>query len=198
MIANRLSEYLVESKYTIEREDSIAQRFVNRSWLSPIAYLHTIYRPTAPLVVQKISGILRFPEEIDMVYKYMNGASLFSGAIQFFGCVEEGLLLDRANPLSLPPLSIVEMNNMFISKEHGDQFLCIGGYSYDRSLVCIDRNTGEAVCFRGDALTAVRKSWVSVEKWLSDEIQRLGLLFSPDGKQLVDEKYELPDVMTHQ
>ena len=196
MVANRLSEHLVESNYIIEQEDCFAQRFVNRSWLSPFAFLHIVYRPTVPLVVQSISRILRFPEEIDMLYKYMNGAWLFSGAIQFYGCVEEGLPLDRANPLSLPPLS--KMNNMFISEEHGDQFLCIGGYSYDRSLVCIDRKTGETVCFRGDALTAARKSWVSVEKWLSDEIPRLGMLFSPDGKRLVDEKYELPDAMMHQ
>ena len=198
MLAKRLVSHLEEIGYRLDYDDSHASRFVKRSWISPVAYLHVVYHPAATPIVQSVSRRLSFPSEVSAMYESMNGASLFAGAIKIYGCVEEAFPLDRTDPLSLPPLSIVEMNRMFVPEERSQQFICIGGYSYDRSLVCIDRESDEAVCFHGDTLMQLRKSWRSLENWLAEEITRLSLLFSPEGRRLVQEKFELPDSTLHQ
>lgn len=193
MKAINLAGYLEISGYRIERNDNHARRYSCRSWLSPIAYLHTVYHPASSETVTYVSKLLDLPIELRYLYQTMNGASLFGNVMHIYGCVEEGRQLDRSNPLSLPPFNILNMNRMFVPKEIARQFVCVGGYSYDRSLVCLARQSCAVTCFEGENFGKVRKSWQSMDEWLSDELPRLSLLFSDEGRLLVDEVYTLPD-----
>lgn len=174
-------------------ETDSAVRIGNLDWIGPLAYLHVVYRPAASLLVLQVGQLMQFPESLQTFYGSCNGLSLYSGAIRVFGCVEKGTLLDRSDPLSLPPLSIIEMNRQFVDPRHSRSLLCIGAYSYDRSLVCIDRQAKRVTCYRGEDLGHQRKTWPTIEDWLNGELNRLSFLFSPDGRCLGSERSGLPD-----
>lgn len=69
----------------------------------------------------------------------------------------------------------------------------IGSYGYDRSMVCINRDTEVVSCFQGVEFAKLRKTWPNLENWLIEEIRRLSILFDSDGKLLVSEDQLLPD-----
>jgi len=101
-------------------------------------------------------------------------------------------LLNRSDPLSLPPLAIVTINREFAVSRAIHGRTCIGSSSYDRSLVCIDDTNETITCYRGENLDVERKAWPSLDTWLTEELERLALLFSPEGKRLVAEEFVLP------
>ncbi len=173
-------------------ESALAVKITNLHWVGPLAYLHVIYRPASPSMIMQVGQAMQFPVSLQHFYECCNGLSLYSGTIRMFGCVQAGTLLDRSDPLYLPPLDIIKMNQQFVSPRSSHHMLCIGVYSYDRSLVCIDRQSERVTCYRGEDLRHQRGSWSTIENWLSSECSRLSSQFSPDGRRLGDERFGLP------
>jgi hypothetical protein len=169
-----------------------AIRLVARTRVGPVAYLHVIYKPAEEEIVREVFGKIRAPPSLRRLYALCNGASLFSGAIRIFGCVAAGTLLDRRNPLSLPPLDIVKSNRQFVDPERFQRQVCIGAYGFDRSLVCVDRKIEMVTCYEGEEFKRTRKKWPTVDSWITGEIDRLSMLFSDEGERLVSENFCLP------
>lgn len=170
-----------------------AIRLVARTRVGPAAFLHVIYKPAAQEIVRVVFGQIHAPPSLRRLYALCNGASLFSGAIRIFGCVAAGTLLDRSDPLSLPPLDIVKSNRQFVDPETFQTQVCIGAYGFDRSLVCVDRQIEVVTCYEGEDIKTTRKKWPTIENWITSEIDRLSTLFSPEGERLVAENFCLPD-----
>jgi hypothetical protein len=143
----------------------------------------------------RVGGVAsaRFSRHTQGLYASCNGASLFSGTIRIFGCVAPGTLLNRSDPLSLPPLDIVKMNRQYVDpkKSHGQ--ICVGAYTFDRSLVCIDKPSQKVTCYQGNNLDIERKQWQTLDDWITTEWERLSFLFSPEGRRLVPEHLGLPN-----
>jgi hypothetical protein len=177
---------------TQDLDSPTAIRLVKVPWVGSLAYLHVIYKPAADEIVTIAARELDFPASLREFYTSCNGADLFSGAIRIYGCVAPGTLLTRSDPFSLPPLSIVETNREIVGTKRTRDRTCIASYGYDRSLVCIDNTKETITCHQGENLDVERKSWPNIEGWLSEELQRLAFLFSPEGKRLMAGEFLLP------
>ena len=160
--------------------------------VGPLAYLHVIYKPVDSTIVLAALERVVGTSLLGDFYMLQNGAELFSGSIRIYGCVAPGTRLDRSRPFSLPPLDLVEINQQYLSSTERSRVIRIASYSVDRSIVCIERDSAEVVCFRGDGFETERRRWASMEAWLLEEIERLSWLFSPAGQLLVDEEATLP------
>ncbi len=161
-------------------------------WVGDLAYLHVIYKPAEADIVKGASNQVEFPASLKDFYASCNGAFLFVRAIQIYGCVAPGTLPDRSDPLSLPPFDVVQMNReLDPSKPRGQ--ICIGSYGFDRSLVCLDKQSQKISCYRRENFDVRRRTWPTLDNWIEDEVQRLSLLFSPEGRRLVPEELCLPD-----
>ncbi len=102
-------------------------------------------------------------------------------------------MLDRAKPFRLPPFNIEGVNREFAKAISDTDLICIGSYSFDRSMVCIDRMSIEITCFVGKDFTRRRKKWQTLEDWIVSEIERVGDLHDDFGSRLVNEKLFLPE-----
>lgn len=156
------------------------------------AYLHTIYKAAPPELVREISQELGFPDPVIELYGSCNGADLFFNALSVFGCVERGALLDRTDRFKLPPLDVRDINSRLKAKLSDRNLVAVGFYSYDGSYVCIERESGQAVCFAGKAVADERTRWKSIDDWLREEISRISFLFDESGRRLVGKEMLLP------
>jgi hypothetical protein len=156
------------------------------------AYLNIVYKAPASAVLQEVERELRLPATLLEFYNAWNGARLFVGALSVYGCLPAGQRIDRTDPLKLLPYDIREVNREFAMQTKVRGLLCIGSYSYDRSIVCMRREPQSVVCYVGTEFSKVRQEWSGVEQWLSGELSRLSLLFDADGKRLVAKESLLP------
>ncbi len=160
--------------------------------IAPEAYLNIIFKAPSSGLVSEISEELKLPTPIKDFYKYYNGARLFVNGLAIYGCVPKGTPLNRSDRFKILPFDIREVNEELGKKLDATDFLCIGSYGYDQSLVCIERTTGEITCFVGENISKERMHWQSFNEWLSIEVQRISFLFDPNGNCLVDEINLLP------
>jgi hypothetical protein len=179
-------------------ETTLAIRIKNLSWLGSFAYLHTIFKPLLDSTLVRLEEQETMPASVRQFYRSCNGMELYAGTIRMFGFVARGTPLDRSDPFSLPPLSITQMNRNFIDQRYAGKLLCIGAYSYDRSLLCVDHASGRIICYQGEDLNNIRKTWPTIDDWMISELARLSMLFSPDGRVLVDRRLCLPDASESQ
>lgn len=172
---------LTEMARYLPREDHESSHAWFRTlvpWVAPEAYLHIIFKPPRRALIDTVDSRLRFPRSVLDLFAVQNGARLFTGAIWLDGIVEEGQLLDRTGSFGLLPVDIAESNA--IRHFDGARYLIIGGYRYDGSRVCVDRVTGQVgIKQRGEP--NVRDTWPNVERWLLDELERIGRQFTDDG-----------------
>jgi hypothetical protein len=173
-----------------DRETSIAFFRTHVPWVGSAAYLHVVYKPAPKDLVLAVAEKLRMPETFVQFLYLQNGADLFAGALSIFGAVPAGQLLNRTDPFSLPPFSIENENSGRVSFDR-DRFLAVGGYGFDASTVCIDRENGLISLFPPD-LGTPSFSWPNFEDWISSEIARLFVLFDRSGKRLVEGRATLP------
>jgi hypothetical protein len=164
----------------------------NLPWIGPDAYLNVLYKPVASEVVAAVGEKLQFPDSLREFYKSYNGARLFFDSLRVYGCLAADTLLDRSAPLTLPPFDIAGAYEEFQRHTRNAGIICIGSYGYDRSMVCMDRNEQSVICFKGTDFAERRGTWTSLTTWLNDELNRLGWMFSTDGRRLVEEQLTLP------
>lgn len=162
--------------------------------IGSLAYLNIIFKPVSTDVLQRVAAKLRMPVSLTEFLSVQNGAILFSGALSVYGVQRSGQLLDRKDPFFDLPFNIEEENQNWPPSDRTG-FLAIGGYSFDGSMVCIDRSDCSLSLFgRGEQglLPTHLFRWPSLEAWLTTEIARLSMLFDRRGSRLVDESQTVP------
>ena len=164
-------------------------------WIGPEAYLNIIYRPAPSHLLSTVAKKLKLPPPVSEFLSLYNGAKLFSGALNLYGIVEPGRLLNRSDSFSLPPYNIEGANRSWSLDP--ERLLAIGVYQFDGSQVCVDRSSGQTFFFKRNQ-TAADFSWADFESWLRDEISRLRFLFDSEGRRLCPESATLPHRATPQ
>lgn len=150
-------------------------------WVAPEAYLNIVFKGTVPALLDPVARKWQFPMTVVDVLQQHNGAMLFSGALNLYGVVEPGRLLNRQDRFSLPPFNIERENNTW--RVDPRRLLVIGGYKLDGSRVCVDRSDSHVYVFKKGQQTPTA-TWRCVEDWLIDEVDRLAALFDEEGKRI--------------
>lgn len=156
------------------------------------AYLNIVYKAAPMAVVREVDRDIRLPASLIDFYTTWNGARLFVGALSIYGCLSIGQTLDRTDPYKLLPFDLRAVNQEFAMRTTDLGLLCIGSYSFDRSIICMRRKTQSVICFVGKHFSKVRMEWTSLELWLTEEIARISLLFDEKGNRLVEKDHLLP------
>ncbi len=173
-----------------DHESDVAFFQTHVPWIAPEAYLNIIFKPAPPDVLSNVGTNMKIPAPFLQFLARYNGAVLFSGALSLFGVVRKGQLLHRADSFSLQPFNI-ELENRSWPPPDRDKFLKIGGYGFDGSGVCIDRDSLGIFVFRREEKEPY-SSWPTLDDWLNCEIRRLSEIFDAYGKPLVDGSQTLP------
>jgi hypothetical protein len=156
------------------------------------AYLNIVYKPASSGVTEEVNRESMFPSSLSEFYRQWNGARLFVGALSVYGCMQTGQLLHRADPTRLLPFDIREVNQEFAEQITDRDLVCVGSYSYDRSIVCVSRRSQSVACYVGEDFDRVRDQWPNLTQWLTDEVSRISLLFDEKGNRLVGKERLLP------
>jgi hypothetical protein len=171
------------------QENDVAYYRTHVPWVAELAYLNIVYKPADPTTLESVSAEMRIPKPWKEFLATTNGARLFSAYLYIYGVVDPGTLLDRSDPFRLPTINL-ERTNRGLTLDR-QQYLEIGSYGQDGSLVCLDRERNTVQVFHRGSKTAYA-SWPSSEEWLNLEVQRLADLFDSRGKLLTDGDATLP------
>ena len=167
---------------------------VCNGWELPLIF--TLFLSLPDDLLSRAATKLKMPVSFVDFLRTQNGAVLFSGALSIYGIHSPGQLLHREDPDFALPFNIEDENQNWPPADRV-LYLTIGGYSFDGSRVCINRNDGRVYLFeRGiqSLLQLPSHSWESLEQWIMSEVIRLTALFDRRGKRLVDESQTLPVV----
>lgn len=189
-----LLRHLGEFQDVSNRETKDAYFLTHVPSVGSAAYLNIVYKAPEPALREEVGRELKLPSTLQDFYCSWNGARLFVGALAVYGCLPVDKVLQRSDPTRLLPFDIREVNLEFARETQARDIICIGSYSYDRSLVCIHRETLSVTCYVGKDFGNVRQEWVSLGQWLTDELARLSLLFDERGVLLVEKQFTLPGV----
>lgn len=189
------------SKFSIvnDRESKVAFFRTHVPSVGSLAYLNVIFKGAPNDALLDSARKLRMPRTLVELLRQQNGACLFSGSLSIYGIHQPGQLLQRSDPLFDLPFNI-EVENRNWPPHDPIRFLAFGGYGFDGSRVCINRDDLRIYLFpRGkDRLLSVAShSWQDLDSWLNSEIARLTALFDSDGKRLVDESQTVPSPFIH-
>jgi hypothetical protein len=163
-------------------------------WVGPEAYLNIIFKPAPRDVLADAANRLNIPIVFTEFLAKQNGAILLSGVLSIYGTHRPGQLLNRSDTFSRLAFNI-ELENSNCSPDDPARLLTIGGYGFDGSRVCIDRQDLHIGLFqRGEAgLTPTpHRTWKNLDQWIRTETARLCELFDDYGKLLVAESETLP------
>lgn len=173
-----------------DRETDTAFFHTHVPWVAPEAYLHIVFKPAAASALSAVGEKMKIPSPVLQLLAQHNGMKLFSGCLSVYGVVRQGQLLNRSDPFGLPPFNIEDENNSWPPPDRS-RWLKIGGYGYDGSGVCIDRDSLEIVVFRRGETRSLA-GWENLGTWMASEITRLSELFDSSGRRLIDEAGTLP------
>ena len=137
---------------------------------------------------------MRFPAPFMDLLKKQNGAILFAGSLSVYGVLSTNKSLNREQPFMLPPFDIEDENKRWPPYDP-ERLLCIGGYGFDGSGACIDREDGRIHVFRRATRTLAKSpvaTWPSLDTWIRTEVSRLSSLFDSKGNRLADESLTIP------
>jgi hypothetical protein len=165
-------------------------------WIAELAYFHIIFKPSEGNTLREAMARLEIPLPLVNFLKKQNGAILFSGAMSIYGVHALGQLLNRDDPFARLPFNI-ESENYSWPPFDQKRFLAIGGYGFDGSQVCIDREDSQIYLFQREARSLARVPsyhWQNIEDWIVSEIKRLSTMFDAYGRRIVDERQTLPYV----
>jgi hypothetical protein len=168
---------LIEGSDPIEDHETEAAYFKTRmTWLTPVAYLHIIYKPMPVDFVRNQLRSLDAPAAVFELLESSNGARLFAESLTLFGLWKPGQLFGGPSVFELPTINLAMMNY------EADQELgfAIGTYG-DGTSVVIDRGAENVTGWRSGKPVC---RWASVEQWLTSECSRLGACFDRRGRLL--------------
>jgi hypothetical protein len=175
----------------MERESSAASFYNLAPWIAPQAYLHIVFKPADKEALNEIGSFLRLPQSWQDILNAQNGAILYSDAISIYGVRSSAALVDRRDVFELPPYSIVDGNRSWPVKPT-ERFVVIGGYAYDGTRAVLDRDDGSVLALPRKS-EKVLSQWPNSDSWLSEELNRLSMLFDREGKIQVPRGQTLPN-----
>ena len=190
---SKLIEKLL-SKYR-NVDDFVHERVLfktNVPWVAPKAYLHILFPPAPADVLQQRTTELRIPNPLIEFYSQWNGALLFTGTLAIYGLLADGYVLNREDWRCRLPFDLVSETQHWQPELDDRDLFCFGSYGYDRSAVCVARDSGVVTVFAADRLDVVRATWPSFETFLSEELDRLSTFFDDNGKCSFPEDALLP------
>ena len=138
-----------------DRETSAAVFRTRVQWMGPSAYLHVVFNPAPEDLLSHVSTKLKMPASLVDFLRKQNGAVLFSGALSIYGIHSPGQLLHREDPDFALPFNVEDENQNWPPPDRA-LYLSIGGYSFDGSRVCINRNDGGVYLFERGIQTLLR------------------------------------------
>jgi len=159
--------------------------------VAPAAYLHSIYKGLTELEIAEMEKQIhqKLPKELFDFYKLYNGAQLFSGALSIDGLRRN---FSRNVDASRQPFSMETTNVDERIRNAPANAVFFGGYDWDGSLVyCCHGAEGVFRCDRESAEPLNR--WTSLRDFFDQEIDRLSMLFSKDGKQIDEDRPTVPN-----
>jgi hypothetical protein len=162
--------------------------------IAPYAYLHTIFNPAPPAILKSVATQIDIPEAWLHFLEIQNGAFLFFDALRLNGAVDPHRLRSRMDYYTQVPYSLIKTNSNSVMKLFPD-WLKIGDYGFDRSIILINRHNEQiqVVDNQGSNMLA---AWPNLESFLTSEVKRIGILYSPSGECLVDSKFTVPNSET--
>jgi hypothetical protein len=189
MTKENLSELLRLKSGTPDWETQKARMYIHLPWIGPLAYLHTIFEPADKTQLERASREMGIPSFWQGFLAAQNGANLYLHSLYILGVFEPKRLQSR-RPEDVVAFDI-EKTNKESKLAAADDWLQIGIYGHDASRVLLSR-TNQSVQATDRAGKRILAEWRDVGFWLREEIFRLSLLFSPEGRLLCDERLTLP------
>lgn len=159
-------------------------------WIAPLAYAHVIFSPAVEAHISQISEALKIPQFWKEFLRRQNGADLFSGALYLYGVIPRGEPLNRSSLRTEKPFNIEWRNCDSIFKDKGI-WLLVGSYGYNRTLLLVNRESGEAR-LADDSGNTISDVGFTIDQWISNEISRLSRLFDASGRLITDSAQTLP------
>ena len=148
--------------------------------VAELAWLHEIYPVLndADIVNLEVELNTKIPEDYKFFLQhYSNGLGVFVSKFSLYGLRKE---LGRSIEASRQPFSPVISNIDERAENAKPSYFFIGTYSWDRSKLYIDAETGIVhYCDRWDATSLYQ--WNSFSQMLLSEIKRLTNLFDENG-----------------
>lgn len=152
-------------------------------FIAPHAYLHQIF---PPLIISEIEGLQRdigtpIPEIFVKFLLFSNGLKTFSDSFCINGLRKINV---RAGKLARQPYDITTANCEQRHSKAPKDWLFIGGYGWDGSLLAIDLNGKAFRCDRSKL--NILNTWPSFDGMLISEVMRISQLYDSNGR-VIDE-----------
>jgi hypothetical protein len=169
-------------------ETPAARMYIHLPWIGSAAYLHTIFKPAANVEIERASQELLIPVVWQRFLRVQNGAHLYH-SLHILGAVDPGRLISRdlRNQVSFG----IQKQNNEAKLTANDEWLQIGTYAYSGSAVLMSRIDGK-ISVTDPPRSRTLARWPEAYDWLTSELTRLSVLFSPEGRLLIDERFTEP------
>lgn len=154
----------------------------NVSWVAPKAYLHILFPAVPADLLRQRTEELNISAPLREFYSQWNGASLFAGTLDIFGLLPEKYLLNRSDWRCRIPFNLITESKRWQTELDRRNMLCFGSYGFDRSAVCLSRNSGVVTAFAADRIEKIRSTWPNFDTFLFRELERLAVFFDGYGK----------------
>jgi hypothetical protein len=169
----------------------------NVPWRAPKAYLHILYPPASADLIEIRKQQLNIPDDLANFYAQFNGVSLFSGTLEIYGLFPDSYLLNRGDWRCRVAFNLTTETTRWRPRFDEENVFGFGSYSYDRSPICIARESNSVVAFDGKDLDVARSSWNSFDAFIESEVERLGAFFDEFGRTSFPEEALLPSAKTN-
>jgi hypothetical protein len=188
-MALHLDQLLINSAPDVVTDDARFYTYVPK--LAPYAYLHTIFNPASSVILKSVATQVEIPEAWALFLQTQNGAFLFSNALRLDGVVDPHRLHSRQSNYAQNAFSLIKTNrdpvmNLFPG------WLRIGDYGFDGSKILMNKRNQQIQAIESKGLN-ILATWPDLETFLTSEIERIGMLYSPSGQCLVDRKFTAPN-----
>jgi len=169
---------------TINQHVSLGQkRLENNTYLigkvphiAQEAWLHAIY---PPITMEEINSLpINIPDVYIEFLLQMNGASLFSSALELFG---KRFNNKRDVISNWQPFNIITLNNENIAHNESDNQFYFGCYSSDGSILYLDASSKVCRCDRYNF--DIKNIWPDFLSFLKAELDRLSEQYDELGKK---------------
>ena len=188
-IISHLEEVSVEKRVTA----SGAMLFDRAPLVGPEAWVHSVY----PVLTESELNMfqkqldLQIPEEyLVFLTECSNGLSLYLDSLSLYGIRKN---IGRNIENVWQPYSIFTPNVEERISNADPKLFFFGGYNWDGSLLYFDQSTNLIHRCSNESIEPLN-TWSNFGLWLSSEVNRISLLFYPNGVQKNNLEPTIPEI----
>jgi hypothetical protein len=188
---NRLLETLYSYKHLGYRQLPGGTRLIGHvPHVAPDAWLHEIYCPINNNDIEELEAKLAFrlPRIFQDFLKLSNGLNLFSDTISIAGYIK---FYERKGDDARQPYSLLIPNVHERLPDSKKSYLYIGSYSWDGSLLYIDKSNNKVFRCLSDSSEPFNE-WDSFWVMVLSEAQRISKLFDNKGRVIIPNQAPTP------